>query len=328
MADEDVEQDEEIEQIASRYDAFAGEAVAESPLYSRLASAVADDGHVLRFLAGLPAAKRQPVLLFAAVQFLHGTPADPADLRRVVTHDGPRLAATMRACTTQTNEPARCTALLPLLSGMDGPVALVEVGASAGLCLYPDRYSYEYDGRPIGSRSTVHLRCTTTGEGPLPRELPDVIARIGIDLNPLDPADPEDRGWLRALVWPGPRAADRLALLDAAAAIAAREPARVLHGDLSDRLPEAVALVPEGCTAVVVHTAVLPYLPRAARAAFPGLVRSLPVRWIAQEPPGAVPGTGEPLPGGWGPEFVLSLDGRPVAHTAPHGGWIAWLDES
>jgi hypothetical protein len=23
---------------------------------------------------------------------------------------------------------------------------------------------------------------------------------------------------------------------------------------------------------------------------------------------------------------VLSLDGRPVAHTAPHGGRIEWLD--
>ena len=319
--------DEDVDQIASRYDAFAEEAAAESPLYSHLASAVADDGDVLRFLAGLPESKRQPVLLFAAVQFLYGAPSDPAGLRGVVARDGPRLAATMQAGATQTNEPARCTALLPLLSGMDGPLALIEVGASAGLCLYPDRYSYEYDGRPVGPRSTVHLPCTTTGEGPVPRELPDVVARVGIDLDPLDPADPEDRRWLRALVWPGPRAAERLARLDAAAAIAAREPARVLRGDLADRLPEAVALVPGGCTAVVVHTAVLPYLPPAGRAAFSEMVRSLPVRWIAQEPPGAVPGTGEPLPGGWGPEFVLSLDGRPVARTAPHGGRIAWLDE-
>jgi hypothetical protein len=77
--------DEDTERIASGYRAFAEEAATESPLYSRLASAVADDGDVLRFLAGLPEAKRQPALLFAAVQFLHGTPADPAGLRGVVT---------------------------------------------------------------------------------------------------------------------------------------------------------------------------------------------------------------------------------------------------
>ena len=318
--------DEELERIASGYRAFAGEAAAESPLYSRLSAAVADDGDVLRFLAALPEGKRQPVLLLAAVQYLHGTPSDAAGLHDAVTGDGARLAATMRDRATQTNEPARCTALLPLLSGMDGPLALIEVGASAGLCLYPDRFGYEYDGRPVGPASAVHLACATTGDGPVPRDMPDVVARIGIDLNPLDPADPEDRAWLRALVWPGPRAADRLDRLDAATAIAAREPARMLRGDLSERLPEAIELVPEGATVVVFHTAVLPYLPRAGRAAFDDLVRSLPVRWIAQEPPGAVPGTGERLPGGWGPEFVLSLDGRPVARTAPHGGRIDWLD--
>jgi hypothetical protein len=318
--------DDELERIAAGYRAFAEEAAGESPLYARLASAVADDDEVLRFLTGLPEGKRQPVLLLAAVQYLHGAPKDAAELRDALTGDGARLSATMRERATQTNEPARCTALLPLLSAMDGPLALIEVGASAGLCLYPDRYSYEYDGRAVGSRSTVHLACTTTGQGPVPRQLPDVVARIGIDLNPLDPADPDDRAWLRALVWPGPRAADRLARLDAAAAIAAREPAVLLRGDLTERLPGALELVPEGCTVVVFHTAVLPYLPRSARAAFDEKVRSLPVRWVAQEPPGAVPGTGERQPGGWGPDFVLSLDGRPVARTAPHGGRIDWLE--
>jgi hypothetical protein len=317
--------DDEIGRIASGYRAFAVESVAESPLYSRLAAAIAEDGDVLRFLAGLPKGKRQPNLLLAAVQYLHGTPSE-AGLHDLVVDDGGRLAATMRARATQTNEPARCTALLPLLGRLDGPLALIEVGASAGLCLYPDRYSYEYDGRPVGPRSSVHLRCTTTGEVPLPSRLPDVVARIGIDLNPLDPADPQDRAWLRALVWPGPRAADRLARLDAAAALAAREPAVLLRGDLAERLPEALGLVPEGSTAVVFHTAVLPYLDRAARIRFAELVRSLPVRWIAQEPPGAVPGTGERQPGGWGPHFVLSLDGRPLARTAPHGGRVDWLD--
>jgi len=317
--------DEELNRIARGYRTFVAEAADSSPLYSRLAADVADDPDVLRFLAGLPVGKRQPNLLLAALQYLDGAPEDGSELRRRVVDDGERLRATIIARATQTNEPARCAALLPVLARLDGPLALIEVGASAGLCLYPDRYSYEYDGRPVGAPSPVHLSCATTGDVPLPARPPEVAARIGIDLNPLDAVDPGDRAWLRALVWPGPSAADRLRRLAAAAEIAVREPARILAGDLLDRLPDALDLVPPGSTPVVFHTAVLPYVPSDRRAAFLERVRSLPVRWLAQEGRGVVPGTGEAPPGGWGTDFVLSLDGRPLALTAPHGGRIDWL---
>ncbi len=138
------------------------------------------------------------------------------------------------------------------------------MGTSAGLCLYPDRYGYDYDGRPVGPPSPVQLRCTTSGPVPVPTALPEVVARIGIDLNPLDVTDPDDLAWLRALVWPGPVEAERLQRLDAAAAIAAQEPPRLLTGDLLDQLPDALALLPDGATPVVLHTAVLPYVGAAA----------------------------------------------------------------
>jgi hypothetical protein len=317
--------DEELDWIADGYRAFARETAEESPAYSVMAAVVANDRDVLRFLATLPQGKRAPTLLFAALRFLGGVPADGTDLRRRIVDGADRLRDTMLARATQTNEPARCTALLPALARIDGPLALVEVGTSAGLCLYPDRYSYEYDGRPVGPRREVHLRCTTSGPFPLPDRLPHVVARIGIDLNPLDVTDTDDRAWLRALVWPGPTEEERLQRLDAAAAVAAQDPPTLLAGDLVERLPDALALVPDGATPVVLHTAVLPYLPGDHRTAFVEQVRSLPVRWIAQEGAGMVPGTGEPYPGGWGPYFVLSLDGRPLAHTAPHGGRVDWL---
>jgi hypothetical protein len=316
------------DRIATGYRRFAEvEAAEASPLYARLALAVAEDPDVLEFLAALPTGKRQPNLLFAAVRFLSGLPAGPEDLRRVVLEDGDRLRATMLTRATQTNEAARCAALLPLLAALQGPLALVEVGASAGLCLYPDRYSYDYDGVPVGPRSPVHLSCTTTGAVPVPSRLPEVVARTGIDLNPLDPADDDTRAWLRALIWPGPAADERLARLDAAAAIAATEPARMLRGHLLDRLPEAVESAPAGATVVVFHTAVLPYVPSAERATFTELVRALPVRWIAQEGPGALPDIDASVPDldeAHG-RFLLSLDGRPVAWTAPHGGRIDWF---
>jgi len=97
----------------------------------------------------------------------------------------------------------------------------------------------------------------------------------------------------------------------------------VLTGDLIERLPEALALLPAACTPVVFHTAVLAYLERARREEFADLVTSLGVRWVAQEAAGIAPGVGKDVAP---PEFfVLSVDGRPLAVTAPHGGRIDWL---
>ena len=314
-------------ETAARYRAFGDtEAAGVSPHYARLALGVAADAGVLDFLAGLPPAKRQPNLLLAALRYLHGAPpADPAELRERVLGDPDRLRATMLGRATQTNEPARCAALLPLLAGLAGPLTLIEVGASAGLCLYPDRYRYDYGGVRIGGPSPVELRCSTSGPVPLPDRVPEVRARTGIDLHPLDPADPDDRAWLRALVWPGRH--DRLARLDAALDLAAAEPARMLTGHLLDELPRAVAAAPAGSTTVVFHTAVLTYLDPAERAAFTELVGGLPVRWISQEGPGVLPAVRDRLPAGEadGTDLVLALDGEPVARSAPHGGRLRWL---
>lgn len=298
-------------------------AAAHSPLYAELSAAVADDDLILDFLLELPRPKQQPMLLFGAIAFLDGPPAGPEQLHAAVRDDGDRIRETMLTRFTQTNEPARCAALITALGDLEGPVGLVEVGSSAGLCLYPDRYSYEFDGRRVGPSSAVHLVTATTGAVPIPARPPQVAARVGVDQNPLDPADPDDRAWLRALIWPGPNAAPRLERLDAAARIAAQEPATVLTGDLIDRLPDALEQLPSDCTPVVFHTAVLAYLARSRREEFVALVQSLGVRWIAQETAGIVPGIGAGIAG---PEFfVLSVDGRPVAVTAPHGGRIDWL---
>jgi hypothetical protein len=321
----------ELDRIAERYRAFATvEADAVSPLYAGLARAVAADRDLLAFLAELPPPKRQPNLLFAAACFLYGTPTTARQAREWLLADPDRLRATMLSRATQTNEPARCAALLPLLTQLPGPLTLIEVGAAAGLCLYPDRYRYHYDHQiPVGPPSPVELACTTTGDWTPPRILPDVVARIGIDLNPLNPADPEDLAWLTALIWPGPEAAARTDRLYAAAAIAAAEPATMLRGDLVERLSDAAAAAPPDSTAVVFHTSVLVYLPPAAQAAFGRLVASLPVHWIAQEAAPSIPGVhaADLLVHDCMSDrrLVLALDAKPLARTAPHGGHIDWL---
>jgi hypothetical protein len=321
--------DEELQDLAGHYRRFAEvEAAGVSPRYAELAAAVAGDADVLEFLGSLPRAKRQANLLLGALTFLHGAPpADGAQLHERVLGDADRLRTTMLARATQTNEAARCAALLPVLATLPGPLALIEVGASAGLCLYPDRYGYEYPTGPVGdAASPVQLRCTVTGDGPVLTGVPEVVARAGIDLDPLDPADPDDVAWLQALIWPGMD--ERRARLGAAAAIAAREPAEIVRGDLVDQLPGLVARMPREATVVVFHTAVLAYLDDAAREQFVQTVGGLPVRWVSQEGVSVLPAVRERLPEQPAAEesrFLLALDGEPLAYTAPHGGRLDWL---
>ena len=56
-------------------------------------------------------------------------------LRALVCRNSAGLAEVMLARRTQTNEPARCATLLPALALLPPPLALIEVGASAGLIL-------------------------------------------------------------------------------------------------------------------------------------------------------------------------------------------------
>ena len=81
----------------------------------------------------------------------------------------------MLARRTQTNEPARCATLLPALARLPGPLALIEVGASAGLTLLFDHYSYDYDGHRLAGcdPGAPTLRCAVHGPVPLPARLPD-----------------------------------------------------------------------------------------------------------------------------------------------------------
>src|SRR5215471_8578179 len=156
---------------AANYREFARDARGRSPAYETLAAAVAQDAAILRFLCSLPPDKRQPNILFAAARYLLGEPADTDGLRALVRRDPAGLSALMLARRTQTNEPARCATLLPALAQLPPPLALIEVGASAGLTLLFDHYSYDYAGHLlVGSDPEAPtLRCTPRGPVPVPR---------------------------------------------------------------------------------------------------------------------------------------------------------------
>ena len=316
--------------IAGRYVRFAEEEVrGRSPLYEAICRGAAGDAAVLDFLAALPAAKQQPNLLLAAVRHVAGVAADWPAFRAALLAHADAVRAVMLSRATQTNEPARCAVLLPVLAQLPQPLALIEVGASAGLCLLPDRYGYDYGGgRTLGvlDGSAPVFRCGVDEAVPVPAALPRVVWRAGLDLSPIDAADPDQAAWLQTLVWP--EQTERLDRLRLALRIAAAERPRIEPGDLlSDALARLCAQAPRDATLVVFHTAVVAYLAeRADRERFATNVQSLCPYWISNESPRVFPSMAEaagppPEPG----RFLLSVNGTPTAWTDPHGVAMTWI---
>jgi hypothetical protein len=259
------------------------------------------------------------------------------------------------------NEPLRAAQLRPAFgwaqAGLGRPLGLIEVGAGAGLLLYPDRYGYEYafdDGsvleRPPASgaddRDAVIapvLRCAVRGSA-TPKTLAPLVtkdlrisSRVGLDLNPLSPADAETRAWLRAQVRPGE--ADRRVRLDAALAMAARYPVRLRQGDALDILPAAVGMVSAPAVPCVFVSDTLAHFGAEARSAFVDLIKVLGSRQdlvlILKEPDAVGLGlfARRPAADPSAPRIetlgaVLYQAGRErcfsLGTAEPHGAWLDW----
>ncbi|MGA2470025.1 MAG: DUF2332 domain-containing protein [Solirubrobacteraceae bacterium] len=310
--------------LAESYRRFArGEANGKSALYEELCEGVADDPQMLDFLSQQPSAKRQPNLLLASVRVLFGLQSSYAAFRAVVLEHRDEVSAMLLTRRTQTNEPARCAALLPLLCELPQPLALLEVGAAAGLCLLADHYGYDYDGHRIGGDEVV-FECSAHGDVPLPHQLPQVAWRAGIDLEPIDLDDRDAMQWLEALVWP--EQTDRLERLRLAIGIARRERPRVVRANLLDALATVASEAPPDATLVVFHTAVLAYLSTEQRTRFETDVAAIGAEWISNEAPDVVPGLSAPtVKPVADSHFVIARNHHPVAFCDPHGRWVQWL---
>ncbi len=309
---------------ADLYATFAAQdARGVSPTYERLSLAVTQSGELLALLDTLPESKRQPNLLYGVVRYLGGPVDKEADFVDYAVTHWPTISAEMRVRATQTNEAGRCAVLLPVLAALPQPLALIEVGASAGLCLYPDKYAYRYGDHQVGDGEPV-LDCETEGLTP-PTTRPDVVWRAGLDLNPLDVTDPEDVAWLEALIWP--EHTHRRARLVAAAKVAAADPPRLVRGDLVDDLLALASSAPPDATLVVFHTSVLYQVPMEKRLAFADVVRDLPGHWIANEAADVLPFDHLPSPPSEALHNLLSLDGTPLAWSRPHGQSMVWFGQ-
>jgi hypothetical protein len=262
---------------------FADEARAyASPLYQELSRVIAHDPELLRIARHV---RRPPVpnVFFAAVHFLllespnHGlaafyrsltsNPRPPAEardaLREFVLSNRARLIPLLETRITQTNEVSRCSLLLPAFTHVycscgNKPLALIDVGCSAGLHLRWDRYHYDYGCAEIGDRSApVSLTCELRGDvmPPLPAEFPACAFRRGIDLHPIDLANDVERRWFDALIWPDHPYRRRLA--QAAIDELLHDPPVIVKGDAANVLQSQLDAVPDDTALVVYNVAAL-----------------------------------------------------------------------
>lgn len=294
--------------------------VGHSALHVTWAAGVAGDDDVLALLDRLPRERRQPSLIFSIATWLGATTTDYAGFRDWLVEHWPAVERAARERRTQTNEVGRCAPLVVALARIPGPLALLDVGAAAGLCTIPERYSYRWGaGSTLGTGAPL-IECAVDGADLVPATLPDIRWRLGIDLHPLDAADADDAEWLEALV-PLDRP-DRRDRLRAALATARTDPPRVIAGDALDDLGAAVADAPAGLTLVVVSLGTLVYLAPDARAAFPDAVAGLGARLVTLEQSGIAD---RPLGRRADGRFLLALDGVAIAESSPHGDRLTAL---
>ena len=348
--------------LAQRFRDFEPIAASRAPLYARLSPAIAADDDLLALLDGAPVEQRLPVLLFAAVHLLvlegrsddlarhypnlhrgGTTTADPfPGFRRVALANADRVRDLVSTRSTQTNEIGRCALYLPALDAVHrevGPLALVDVGASAGLNLLLDRFGFDYgEHGTITGRSSIVLPCSVRGTAPagfsIPHHVPDIAAAIGLDASPIDVLDDDAVRWLEACVWPD--MTERFARLVDAIALARERPPRVVAGDAVSGVAGLVESSRAHGHPVVLTSWVLNYLPlhrqRDFVAALDRLGERFDVSWVIAESPAETPAL--PVPTEQPPEVltVVSLvrwrsGTRTVTRlgaTHPHGYWLRW----
>jgi hypothetical protein len=273
----------DLDLIAERFRLFAEkEAAGYSPLYERLALSVAEDGDLLHLASDTQAGQPYPNMLLGAVHYLllKGAPhplghfypsveqpenapnraseATPAFRDFCLAHAA-EITALLSTRRVQTNEVGRSACLMPAFNHVaslgNAPLALIEIGASAGLNLLCDRYHFDYGDLGVAGdhASAVRLRCEVIGGNRPPIEaVPAVGFRAGCDINVVDVRHPDERLWLRALVWPEHR--ERAANLEAAMEVARLEPPQLLEGDGVELLPSLLDLAPADLTVCVFHS--------------------------------------------------------------------------
>jgi hypothetical protein len=226
----------------------------------------------------------------------------------------------------QTNEVRRSCVLIAtghwLAARFGLPMALSELGASAGLNLNWDRYCLRIKGETFGDANSP-AQLSPEWTGPLPPQTPPVIVeRRAVDLNPLDAI--ADALPIRSYIW-----ADqphRMALTQDALDLARLTGVRVERGDAVDWLETRLAVPMPGRLHLVYHTVAWQYFPPAIQAKGEALLQATgaratphaPLAYLAMEADAQTRGAGLVLRL-WPGNLHIAL-GR----VDFHGRWVDW----
>ena len=337
------------------------DAAGTSPLYERVAVALSESEEALLAIEAAPARKRHPRVILAALHDLALAGRAPALAAAYAAADGDAAAGaaidTLLRMTdsvvaiavrrrTQTFETGRCAVLYPAIAEaarrVGAPaVGLIDVGGSPGLDLHVDRVGITYsNGQSLGDPSSpVQLACSIVGDRPVPRRaMPEVVARIGVDLDPVDVTDADDARWLRACLWPDQP--ERVARLEAEMALAATTPPLLLRGDAVEVVLDALARVPTDALPVVTTTWALSRFPLESRLRFLHRLDEAAVgrtvAWVSAEGVGvapAIPTLGDRRASGHSTIGLAVFDrsalrAEAIGRCWSRGSLLAWLADS
>lgn len=314
-----------------------------SDLYAELSEHISRDQEVKALAAQAQPGQPHPNLLFGAVHFLilrgarhpfrdfcatvGGSKRNnpyPAFRDFVHSHRA-ALAGLIATRVTNTNEVQRSAILhagfAAIAQHTDHPLFAIEIGPSAGLNLNWHLYGVRYlrNGAvraQVSPGAALVLDCDLrSADAPPVGRLPFLAGRLGLERAPVDLADPDQRDWLRALIWADQPA--RLARLDRAIALFDRDAAPILGGDALDLLPGALAGVPADAVPVVYHTLAVYQFDAAMTARLEAILAGAgrPLFRLACEYDGVLLLSAY----GGGPVRTQRLG---LAH--PHGTWLEW----
>jgi hypothetical protein len=360
-------ENDELQTLREHFIRFAEQDGRDVLLYAAMARIVADDDALRALLLEAMPMERKPVLLFACLHerllagadhplaayyaSLGGTQAPDAALagclRDFVHQQREPLVALLRTRRTQTNEVGRSAVLWAALQHLAGlsarnELALLDFGCSAGLNLGVDEFGFDDGEGGYGVRDAA-LRLPIQWRGRRPSMLAEparwrLAARVGADLDPIDPGHPGQARWLQACLWPGD--GTRRERLQQALAAAAQRRDPLLRGE--DGLARlADHALPPGALPVLFNSWVLAYFDDAAwqhhRERALALVTDRGWAWISAEARSRSPLANPPaVPDGEsaGSASLWSLHWRDaegqvreqaLAWSHPHGRWAAWL---